>query len=124
MTIATSELSPFSEWYELRDELVPYIGERVFALFALAISDEMGSRIAVDHFRAVLVSSGNDVDNPQLTETEQLLIEWARAVARGSGTVEQQLRDRFERAFNPQLRRSLIEFAALMIATTIVAAIR
>jgi hypothetical protein len=123
MTIATGELSPFSEWYSLRDELVPFIGERVFDLFALAICDETHNASVGDYFRGVLVDSGNDVVNPQLTETEQLLIEWARAVSRDSASVDAALRERFDRAFRPQLRRLLASFAALMIATSIVASV-
>jgi hypothetical protein len=112
-------ISPFAEWYTLRDELVPLIGERVFSLFALAICEESGGAAAAAHFRQLLVDSGNDVADPQVTETERLLIDFGRRIARDPRGIAAD-RSRFERATSPRLRVLLVQFAALMIATNIV----
>jgi hypothetical protein len=123
MTLTKAELSPFAEWYSLRDQLVPYIGERVFDLLALAISEARGDALNSERYRSILEGSGNDVANPQVTETEQLLIDWARSAARDPLSIDEAQRARFERAFNPQLRQLLVAFTALMIATSFVATV-
>jgi hypothetical protein len=123
MTLTKAELSPFAEWYSLRDQLVPYIGERVFDLLAFAISDARGDAVNSGRYRSILAESGNNVDNPQVTETEQLLIDWARSAAQDPRSIDEARRARFERAFNPQLRQLLVAFTALMIATSFVATV-
>lgn len=117
------ELSPFSEWYTLRDELVPLIGERAFLLFAFAICDEFGGVSGADYFRSRLVETGNDVDNPQVTETEHLLLELGRLVVRNPNDIATENHPQFESVFSPHLRLLLVKFAALMVATNIVSAV-
>jgi hypothetical protein len=116
-------LSPFSEWFALRDELVPFIGERAFLLFAFAICDEFGGVPSADYFRARLVETGNDVDNPQVTETEYLFLELGRLVVRNPSDIATASHPQFESAFSPHLRLLLVKFAALMVATNIVTAV-
>jgi hypothetical protein len=113
------EVSPFGAWQRLRDELAPFLGERAVSLFAFSIFDEADGFEGAAYFRAELGAAGDDVDHPQVTETERLLIDWGRLVASDPSGVEAR-RAEFERAFNPALRRLLIEFAALTIATAIV----
>jgi hypothetical protein len=113
------EVSPFEAWQRLRDELAPFLGERAVSLFAFSIFDEVDGFEGATYFRAELAATGNDVDHPQVTETERLLIDWGRLVASDPSSVEDR-RAEFERVFNPTLRRLLIEFAALTVATAIV----
>jgi hypothetical protein len=117
------ELSPFSEWYTLRDQLVPLIGERAFLLFAFAICDEFGGVPNAEYFRTRLVESGNDVENPQVTETEQLFLDLGALVVRNPRDITTASHPQFERAFSPHLRLLLVKFAALMVATNIVTAV-
>jgi hypothetical protein len=123
LPIEDDAISPFTEWYQLRDELVPRIGERAFSLFAHAICEESGGVATSARFRKTLVESGNDVDNPQVTETEQLLIEWGRLIALDPHGIALERYPQFERAFSPQLRLSLVSFAGIMLATNIVRAV-
>src|SRR6188508_1749383 len=64
----------YMEWYTLKDELVPYIGERAVSLFSYAISTENDCLICSVFFRKILIDSGENVDDPQVTEAEQLLM--------------------------------------------------
>lgn len=112
-------ISPFAEWHSSRDELVPFIGERALALLAFTLFDESGGTVGADHFRALLVDTGNVVDDPQVTETERLLIGWGRLVARDSRELDVEVREQFGHAFNPALRDLLVRFAALTIATSV-----
>jgi hypothetical protein len=108
--------------YELRDALVPFIGERAVSLFAYAISDEADSLVFSVHFRKVLVDSGEHVDSPQVTETEQLLVDWGRLIARSPTEIPDELYARLEASFNPRLRLLLVAFAGQLVASTVFAA--
>lgn len=110
----------YAEWYTLRDELVPFIGERAFALFSHAISDENDCLVSSVFFRKVLIESGEDLENPQVTETEQLLIDLGRLIARSPSDIPDEMYTRLQRAFNPKLRIILVAFAGQMVATNLV----
>ena len=105
-------------WNTLRDELVPYIGERAASLFAYAIADA-GDSALTDVFRKVLVDSGENVDDPQVTEAEQLLMDWGRLIAKAPAAIPDEMYDRLEASFNPKLRLILVAFAAQTIASAV-----
>lgn len=107
------------EWYSLRDALVPFIGERAVSLFSYAISDENDSLVCSVFFRRILVDNGEDPDNPQVTEAEQLLIDWGRLIASTPGSIPDEFYARLERAFNPQLRVLLLAFAGQTVAANL-----
>lgn len=109
----------YMEWYTLRDELVPFIGERAVSLFSYAISDENDCLVCSVFFRRILIDNGEDPDNPQVTEAEQLLIDWGRLVASNPGGIEPEFYARLEKAFSPQLRVLLLAFAGQMVATNL-----
>lgn len=109
----------YMEWYTLKDELVPYIGERAVSLFSYAISDATDCLICSVFFRRILIESGDDPDNPQVTEAEQLLLEWGRMIAKDPTNIPDDFRARLEEAFSPKLRVILVAFAGLMVATNV-----
>jgi hypothetical protein len=107
----------YMSWYTLRDELEPFIGERAVSLFSYAISDANDCLVCSVFFRRILIESGDDPDNPTVTETEQLLLEWGRLIATKPGEIPAEFTERLEAAFSPQLRLLLVAFAGQMIAT-------
>lgn len=109
----------YMEWYTLRDELVPFIGERAVSLFSYAISDANDCLVCSVFFRRILIDNGEDPDAPQVTEAEQLLIDWGRLIAVAPGAIPDEMYARLEKAFNPQLRVLLVAFAGQMIATNL-----
>jgi hypothetical protein len=111
------QLSPFPEWETLREEITPYVGERALSLLTFAIFDEADGFEGAAHFRETLRESGTDVDAPEVTESEGLLIRWGRLFARDSEGIPGDVQGDFERVFNPQLRDLLVQFAALTVAT-------
>lgn len=111
--------SAYTQWFTLRDAVVPYLGERAVSLFCYAISTEYGGPIPSAFFRKVLVDAGEDLDNPQVTETEQLLIDWGRLIARDPHGVPDEMYARLEETFNPRLRTLLVAFAGLMVAVNL-----
>jgi len=115
------DVSPFPEWESLRDQISPFIGERAVSLLAFAVFDEADGFEGAAYFREALSESGTDVDAPQVTEAEELLIRWGRLVARDAEGVPADVQLAFERTFSPQLRTLLTEFAAITVATAIAA---
>lgn len=108
-------------WYTLRDELEPYIGERAVSLFAYAISEANGCVVCAASFRRVLVESGDDPDNPEVTESERLLLDWGRMLANRPGEVPSDFLTRLEAAFSPKLRVMLVAFAGQTVAMNVFA---
>ena len=109
----------YMQWYTLRDELVPYIGERAVSLFSYAISDENDCLVCSVFFRRILIDNGEDPDNPQVTEAEQLLIDWGRLISASPDAIPEETYARLEATFSPQLRVLLVAFAGQMIATNL-----
>ena len=116
------QVSPFPEWETLREEIVPYVGERALSLLAFAVFDEADGFEGAAYFREALRVSGTDVDLPEVTESEGLLIRWGRLFARDSEGISADVEAEFERVFRPQLRELLVQFAALSVATSKAAA--
>jgi hypothetical protein len=114
---AADQVSPFPEWETLRAKIVPYVGERALSLLAFAVFDEADGFEGAAYFRESLRQSGTDVDSPEVTESEGLLIRWGRLFARDAEGIPADVQGDFERTFNPQLRELLVEFAALTVAT-------
>ncbi len=110
----------YMTWYTLRDELEPYIGERAVSLFSYAISDANDCLVCSVFFRRILIESGDDPDNPTVTEAEQLLLEWGRQIAVDPAGITPEFRARIEEAFNPKLRLILVAFAGQMVATNLI----
>lgn len=113
----------YMEAHTLRDALVPFIGERAVSLFCYAISDENDSLVCSVFFRRILIENGEDPDNPQVTEAEQLLIDWGRLIASNPSGIPQEFSARLERVFTPQLRVLLLAFAGQMVATNLFATV-
>jgi hypothetical protein len=109
----------YMQWYELRDELVPWIGERAFTLFCYSISTANRCENCSLFFRKLLVDSGDDPDNPEVTETEQLLVDWGRLLVTRPHDIPDEFYGRLEEAFSPERRLTLLAFAGQMVATNL-----
>jgi hypothetical protein len=107
-------------WHALRDEIAPWIGERAVTLFSYAISHEYGSAVTTRYFREILRSAGDDPDHPQVTETEQLIIDWGRLIVRSPRDIPDTFYARLEAAFTPARRLALLSFAARVVAINLV----
>ena len=110
----------YMEWYTLKDELAPFIGERAVSLFSYAISEANDCLVCSVFFRKILIDSGENVDDPQVTPAEQLLMDWGRLIARSPGEIPDSMYAQLEQTFNPKLRLILVAFAGQMVATNLV----
>ena len=107
-------------WFEVRDAVAPYIGDRAVALFSYAISDANDCLVWSAYFRRSISESGENPDNPSVTETEQLLIDWGRLIATHPASINGDFYNRLELAFSPTLRIALLGFAGLTVALNVV----
>ena len=116
---SSPSFTAYTEWYTLKSQLVPYIGERATTLFCYAISEANESLVGSTYFRKALVDSGENVSNPQVTETEQLLMDWGRLIALSPSAIPDEMYGDLEKAFTPRLRLILVAFVGLTVATNL-----
>jgi alkylhydroperoxidase family enzyme len=120
-TLAHSEvaLRALMEWYALRDEVLPFLGERLADLYSHAISAGTDCLICSTYFRRALIDRGESPDAPRLDERDRDVLEFARALAADRNRVSDALYARLARHFTPAQIVTLTAFGALMIATNV-----
>lgn len=109
----------YMQWYALKDELVQWIGERAFTLFCYSISQANGCENCALFFRRILVDAGDDPDSPEVTEAEQLLMDWGRLLATSPHDIPTTFYADLEETFSSERRLTLLAFAGLMMATNL-----
>jgi hypothetical protein len=109
----------YMEWYTLYDLIAPFTGERALSLFSHAISTANGCLICSTFFRKILIDSGDDPDNPVLSDMEQLLIDFGRSAARDPQHISDELYSKLQARFTTEQIVLLIAFAGIMAATNL-----
>jgi alkylhydroperoxidase family enzyme len=109
----------YMEWYTLKDQIEPFVGSRGVSLFSYAISTENECLVCSTFFRKILIDSGEDPDNPALSETEKLLMEFGHAIGRAPNHIDEALYARVKEHFNTEQIVLLIAFAGIMAATNL-----
>lgn len=109
----------YMEWYTLKDLIVPFIGERALSLYAYAISNGNNCLICSTFFRKILIDSGDNPDNPVLSETEKLLMDFGQAICVNPHKIPDELYEKLEKSFNTEQLVLLISFAGIMYATNL-----
>ncbi len=107
------------QWYALRDEVRPFLGDRLTTLFAHAISAQTDCLICSTFFRRILIDAGEDPEALRLDEREQAVVDYGRQLARDPNGVADDLRTRLGRHFGPAQIVALTAFGGLMIATNV-----
>ena len=107
------------EWYALRDEVVPFLGERPTSLFAHAISLQTDCLICSTFFRRILIDAGENPDAIALDQREQVVVEFGRQLARDPNQISDELFASLAGYFKPDQIVSLTAFGGLMIATNV-----
>jgi alkylhydroperoxidase family enzyme len=106
-------------WYDLRDEVQPFLGGRATVLFAHAISAATDCLICSTFFRRLLIDAGDDPDALQLDDRESLVVEFGRVLARDPNGVSDELFGRLSAVFTPEQVVALTAFGGLMVATNL-----
>ena len=79
------------EWYALRDQVAPFLGQRRTNLFAHAISSQTDCMVCSTFFRRILVEAGEDPDQLVLDERDRVIIDYGRQLARDPNQVSDPL---------------------------------
>ncbi|MET0395344.1 MAG: hypothetical protein ABW277_00825 [Longimicrobiaceae bacterium] len=107
-------------WYDLRDAVQPFLGERLTTLFAHAVSSETECLICSTFFRRILVESGEDPDRLELDDREAAVVAFGRALAVTPHRVPDDVYARAAEHFSDEQMVALVAFGALMVATNVV----
>ena len=106
-------------WYDLRDQVVPFLGERPTVLFAHAISTGTDCLVCSTFFRRLLIDSGEDPDALRLDEWEQTVVAYGRQLAVDPHGVADELFARLADRLRPEQVVVLTAFGGLMVATNV-----
>lgn len=109
----------YMEWYTLYDLLVPVVGERAMSLYSYAISNGNDCLICSTFFRKILIDSGDDPDDPKISDTEELLIDLGSAICVDPHNIPDDIYDRLKEKFTEEQIVLLIAFAGIMYATNL-----
>jgi hypothetical protein len=100
---------------QLHDEIVPFLGERAVTLFAFSVADAVPAPDVAAPYAQELAAAGDDPRDPQVTEAERLLLDWARLVGAGRGADDPALHERLSATFQPRLRDLLEAYASAIL---------
>ena len=112
-------LRVYGEWFTLRDELQPVLGDRAIWIFCHAISLASGSMVGIGFMRRALVQGGDDPDALVLDETETLLVRVGTAIARDPKSITEADWLALQAHYTARTLVDLIAFAGQMIATNV-----
>jgi alkylhydroperoxidase family enzyme len=107
-------------WYNLRDTVHPFLGERLATIFSLAISADTDCLICSTFFRRILIENGENPDELTLDAREQLVVDCGRALAAPSSRVTDEMYARLAAEFTQEEIVALTAFGAMMVATNII----
>jgi alkylhydroperoxidase family enzyme len=112
-------LDALMTWYNLRDAVVPFPGERATTLFAHAISSGTDCLVCSTFFRRMLIDSGEDPDSLRLDDWEQTVVAYGRQLAVDPHGVSNDLFGRLTARLEPDQIVTLTAFGGLMVATNL-----
>jgi len=109
----------FMEWYPMADLCKEFIGERALSLYAYAISEGNRCLVCGTFFRKILIDSGDDPDNPALSEEENLLMELGFSIAEDPHNIDPDIYAALRARYNEEQLVLLFAFAGMMTATNL-----
>jgi alkylhydroperoxidase family enzyme len=107
-------------WYDLRDAVIPVLGERLTTIFAHAVSAETDCLICSTFFRRILIDSGEDPDHLALDARDEAVVAYARCLGQSPFTVPAATFDPLRGWFSEDQLVLVTSFGALMVATNVV----
>lgn len=112
-------LGALMTWYDLRNEVQGFLGERLTTLFAHAISVRTDCLICSTFFRRLLLEARDDPDAARMDEREETVVEYGRQLAADPNAVSDALYDRLAGFLAPDQVVALTAFGGLMVATNL-----
>ncbi|MHA6731097.1 carboxymuconolactone decarboxylase family protein [Devosia sp. A369] len=109
----------YGEWFTLRDELLPVLGDRPIWVFAHAICVASGSAVGTGFMRRALIQGGDNPDSLDLSEAETLLQRFGAAIGADPKSVPDELWAALAARYSDKTLVDLVGFAGLMVATNL-----
>ena len=106
-------------WYDLREVVVPFLGERLTDLFSHAISAATDCLICSTYFRRALIEAGIDPDELDLNEREQAVVDFGQGLAQPYSRVRNELYAKLSTFLANEQIVALTAFGAMMVATNV-----
>jgi alkylhydroperoxidase family enzyme len=106
-------------WYDLRDAVQPFLGERLTDLFSHAVSAGSDCLICSTYFRRTLMDMGVNPDELVLDEREQVVVEFGQCLAEPFARVPEDLYAPLAALFTEEQIVALTVFGAMMVATNV-----
>lgn len=103
-------------FYDLQEALVEFLGQQAVEIFGYAISSNDDCIVCSAYFQKILTDRGIDFETFAFTETESLLIEFAKAMVNQKGHVPSEVLDELQKHFNEQQMVEITSFAAMLVA--------
>ena len=107
------------EWYTLYIKIKEITGERMAYLFAFSISKGSNCPLCTTFFRKIIIDHGETPDDLNLSEEEQLLLDFGSAISQHHGKISDELFAKVSELYTTQQLIELIAFAGQMIATNV-----
>ncbi len=112
-------LRVYGEWFTLRDELRPVLGDRPIWIFAHAISLASASIVGTSFMRRALIQGGDDPDALELSDPEALLQRLGTAIGKNPKSIPDDVWTALATLYTDKTLVDLIAFAGLMVATNV-----
>ena len=109
----------YMQWYPLYEEVKKILGNRLAYLYAHAISEGSNCPLCTTFFRKIIIENGEKPEDLQLSDYEQLLLDFGSEIAQSKGEVPNELYKQISEKFTTEQVVVLVAFAGQMIATNI-----
>jgi alkylhydroperoxidase family enzyme len=112
-------LRALMQWYDLREEVRQFLGDRPTTLFAHAVSTATDCLICSTFFRRTLIDAGEDPEALVLDDREQAVVAFGRQLGADPNAVSDALYARLAHFLQPEELVTLTVFGGMMIATNV-----
>lgn len=112
-------LRVYGEWFTLRDELRPVLGDRAIWIFCHAICVASGSPVGTGFMRRALIEGGDNPDALNLNPTETMLVAVGTALANDPRSIGEGNWRALRALYPAKALVDLVAFAGQMMATNV-----
>jgi len=109
----------YMQWYPLYEEIKKILGNRLAYLFAWSISNASNCPLCSTYFRKIIIDSGENPENLELTDAEKKLLDFGSTIALQQGNIPDVIYNDIAKQYSEKEIVLLIAFAGQMIATNI-----
>ena len=106
-------------WYDIQSNLLKFMSEREFVILCYAISSGDDCLVCGTFLRRILIDNGEDPEHLVLSEIEQTLFDFGRAIVKDHHNIPDSLYEKLEKRFSETQMIQIIAFAGQMYATNI-----